>query len=368
MRIAILADFPVKRLPGFEGGPTGYHATWLPPLAEGLEKISHGHEIHWICCTKEVTRKTEIKAWGQTFHLLPRKKLSVEILTRFIRERRMIGKCLASLKPDLVHAWGTEQGYALAAADYPARKLLSIQGMLQLLCERERQPWLMRVQARSEKHVLGAFDQITVESDWAAERIKEYAPHARLDKFTYGVAPAWLEVERTPEARPLVVFAGTLSRSKGVDTLLQAFRDSRLHQVRLVLLGDGPLRGESSEQISFAGHVPPEMARLWMSRAWALVHPTRADVCPNCVKEARVAGLPVVTTPEGGQVEWVTNGGSGILHEAGDVEGLILAILKVTESLETSLRMGQHGRQECRAELSPRKAVMRWLEIVGQAT
>ena len=37
MRLALLADFPVHTLPGFEGETLGHHATWLPPLARELE-------------------------------------------------------------------------------------------------------------------------------------------------------------------------------------------------------------------------------------------------------------------------------------------------------------------------------------------
>jgi glycosyltransferase involved in cell wall biosynthesis len=100
-----------------------------------------------------------------------------------------------------------------------------------------------------------------------------------------------------------------------------------------------------------------------MARAWCLVHPTRADTSPNCVKEARVIGLPVVTTPEGGQTQYVQHGQSGFIHATGDVEGLIQGVLAVTESLETSLKMGTTGQAECRAKLTPKATATRLLAI-----
>ena len=52
MRIAILADFPVHKLPvlGLDE-PAGHYATWFPPLAEAFESCSE-HEIHWVTITR----------------------------------------------------------------------------------------------------------------------------------------------------------------------------------------------------------------------------------------------------------------------------------------------------------------------------
>jgi glycosyltransferase involved in cell wall biosynthesis len=100
-----------------------------------------------------------------------------------------------------------------------------------------------------------------------------------------------------------------------------------------------------------------------MAKAWCLVHPTRADTSPNCVKEARVIGLPVVTTTEGGQTQYVEHGKSGFIHQPGDVEGLIQGVLTVTRDWETSLAMGAHGQAECRAKLHPTRTATRLLEL-----
>ena len=137
-------DFPVHTLPGFEGRPAGHHATWLPPLARELEAHTADHEFHWITCTKEVTAPLTLRAWNQTFHLLPRRKLSLEMLTGFRRERRLIARLLQDIQPDLVHGWGTEQGYAYAANDFPGPSLISLQGILQTYCKAAAMPWLTR--------------------------------------------------------------------------------------------------------------------------------------------------------------------------------------------------------------------------------
>ena len=54
--------------------------------------------------------------------------------------------------------------------------------------------------------------------------------------------------------------------------------------------------------------------------------PTRADTSPNAVKEAVVAGVPVVATRIGGILDYVFPGANGVLCDADDVDGLVEAI------------------------------------------
>jgi glycosyltransferase involved in cell wall biosynthesis len=399
IRIAILADFPVHRLRGYEKCATGHHATWLPPLAKELEAHASKFDFHWIICTKEVAKPTKIHTWGQTFHLLPRRKLSLEILTAFLRERRQISNLLSSLKPDLVHAWGTEQGYALAANDSPFPSLISMQGLLQTYCAAARMPFFTRVQALNERRVLRHATHLTVESPWGRDQLKSLAPHSTIDLLEYGVDPACFDIQRnlppippsslpspntqssisspspSPFQRfsdsasqhlPLALFVGSISLLKGIDTLIAAFSDLRLRDIELVIIGAGNLRiikHPLPSNVRVLGHLPQADVRDWMSKAWCLVHPTRADTSPNCVKEARVIGLPVITTLNGGQTQYVEHGKSGFIHASGDVEGLIQGVLSVTASRETSLQMGATGQANCRAALTPSATVSHLLNI-----
>ena len=166
--------------------------------------------------------------------------------------------------------------------------------------------------------------------------------------------------------KPLALFVGSLSLLKGVDTLLTAFSDPRLQGIELMVLGAGSpefTRRALPPNIHLPGHRPAAEVRAWMAKAWCLVHPTRADTSPNCVKEARIIGLPVVTTPNGGQTQYVTHGKSGFIHPAGDVEGHIQGVLAVTATRETSLTMGAHSQAECRAKLTPKATATRLLAI-----
>jgi glycosyltransferase involved in cell wall biosynthesis len=371
MRVVLAADFPVHCLPGMEGGTAGHHATWLTPLAQELSAVP-GFDFHWITCTKLVSKYREIRHLNQTFHLLPRGKLSLEMFTRFHRERRLIAVLVRKLQPALFHAWGTEQGYALAANDFTGRSLISLQGILTAYCAASPMPLLTRIQAAAERAVLAKAKHLTVESPWGADHLRKLAPAASINLLEYGADPACFDIERQIPEKPAAVFLGSLTRLKGVDTLLAAFTDPRLAHVDLEIYGaDNPAFPQTNHppNIHFHGHRPRTEVLQALSRAWCLVHPTRADTSPNAVKEARVIGLPVVTTLEGGQTQYITHGKSGYIHSPGDTEALIQGILTVTETRETNLRMGATDQETCRQLLQPARTAELLLKIyqtVGQ--
>ena len=57
-----------------------------------------------------------------------------------------------------------------------------------------------------------------------------------------------------------------------------------------------------------------------------LLLPTRADTSPNAVKEAVVAGVPVVASNVGGIPDYVTHGENGFLFESGDLAEFVAMI------------------------------------------
>jgi glycosyltransferase involved in cell wall biosynthesis len=96
---------------------------------------------------------------------------------------------------------------------------------------------------------------------------------------------------------------------------------------RLLLVGDGPLRARVEEAISRAGLRDrveclgdrSDIASL-LAAADLFVLSTRWEGLPLSILEAMRAGLPVVATDVGGVGEAVTDGVTGYLTRAGDVE------------------------------------------------
>jgi glycosyltransferase involved in cell wall biosynthesis len=110
-------------------------------------------------------------------------------------------------------------------------------------------------------------------------------------------------------ARPALGYIGTLSRIKGVATLLDAFAIAP-QEWRLELAGSGELeslvreRAGADERIRFHGRLDGEAKRAFFSRLDLLVVPSEwEENAPLVAVEAAVRGLPAVVSDRGGLPE-----------------------------------------------------------------
>ncbi|HWU11387.1 MAG TPA: glycosyltransferase family 4 protein [Streptomyces sp.] len=110
---------------------------------------------------------------------------------------------------------------------------------------------------------------------------------------------------RVPAEAPLVVCVGRLSRQKGQDVLLRAWRTAAVGGARLVLVGDGPYRDElrraAPPGVLFTGASPD--VRPWVQAADLLVLPSRWEGMALAPLEAMACGTPVLLTDVDGARE-----------------------------------------------------------------
>jgi glycosyltransferase involved in cell wall biosynthesis/predicted metal-dependent phosphoesterase TrpH len=117
-----------------------------------------------------------------------------------------------------------------------------------------------------------------------------------------------------------VLYAGRLTKEKGVELLADAFleahsRDPRLH---LSLAGGGPeeqaLRERLGGHASFLGWLEGEdLARVYAS-ADVFLFASRTDTFGQVILEAQASGLPVVAVAEGGPLSLIDDGSTGLLR------------------------------------------------------
>ena len=143
-----------------------------------------------------------------------------------------------------------------------------------------------------------------------------------------------------------VLYAGRLSKEKGVDLLADAFlrahqSDPRLH---LVLAGGGPeealLRERLGERATFLGWLEGDaLARAYAS-ADAFLFASATETFGQVVLEAQASGLPVVAVDRGGPSSLIQHGETGLLAEP-EVNALADAVLSVTGTPLLSERIGR---------------------------
>jgi glycosyltransferase involved in cell wall biosynthesis len=103
----------------------------------------------------------------------------------------------------------------------------------------------------------------------------------------------------------LVVIVGRLVRNKRVDLALAAA--TALPATRVVVCGDGPERVRLQEQfphVSWCGQVARAGALDWIRAADLLLCASESEGAPTVIREARMLGVPVVTTAVGDVARW----------------------------------------------------------------
>jgi glycosyltransferase involved in cell wall biosynthesis len=345
--------------------PRIHPATWQRVLLDELRPLRELN-LHVIPVRKQFPRHYTFDWEGVTFHCL-KVPGGMRTLSFFWWETLLLGRCLRHVRPDMVHAWGTERGAALVASRLGYPYLVTMQGLLEWYSQQVRMGRVQEIEALLEPPSLRRATVVTTESTFGVRWLSNHYPHLEIHQAEH--APNWLfhQLQRRPETAPLrFLFIGVITRIKGTDLLLRAL-DRLLADLdfRLTIVGSGEpafvnsLKSATSpalwERIDLLNHLTPPQIADELSRACIMLFPTRADTSPNSVKEAVVAGLPVVASALGGIVDYVHPGRNGLTFPAGDLEKFIGEIRKaVAHPLFGRGQVDPETLAKMREYLSPR--------------
>lgn len=159
-----------------------------------------------------------------------------------------------------------------------------------------------------------------------------------------------------PTGGPHLVAIGRLAEQKGFSLLIEAISSvaKTLPDLRLTLVGDGPMRPEIEQLIATNGLSDTILLAGWqdergvknaLSAAQALILPSFAEGLPMVVMEAMAAGRPVIATAIAGVPELVVPGQTGWIVPAGDARALANAITALaTTTPDVLATMGKSAR------------------------
>ncbi len=175
------------------------------------------------------------------------------------------------------------------------------------------------------------------------------------------VIPNGVELDRFHNAEPLaradfgycdedvlLIYVGRLGPEKNLEFLLTAFNGvaQAFDNVHLLLLGDGPTRGDLqllasdlglSERVRFEGMIPYDRLPAYLSMCDAFVTASVTEVHPLSVIEAMGAGLAVLGIYSPGVGDTVEDGVTGFLTH----EDVVTFAVKMTRLVtEHNLRRG----------------------------
>jgi glycosyltransferase involved in cell wall biosynthesis len=130
-----------------------------------------------------------------------------------------------------------------------------------------------------------------------------------------------------------VVFVGSPSRHKGAHLLLEGWRQSRLGNYQLLIIGDGPERGPLQKRfsgipgITWCGSLDHSEVIRRIAESRALVLPSLTyENCPMVILEAFSVGTPVIVPDHSSFETIVAHQREGLIFHSGDAISLVHAL------------------------------------------
>jgi phosphatidyl-myo-inositol dimannoside synthase len=175
--------------------------------------------------------------------------------------------------------------------------------------------------------------------------------------------------DATPERaeRPTLLTIARLRDSyKGHDVLIRALAlvRAKVPDAELVVIGDGPLRGELerlaegvgvADAVRFLGTVSDEQRDRWLRRADVFAMPSRlpsdglaGEGFGIVYLEAAAYGKPVVAGNVAGALDAVADGESGLLVDPTDPQAVADALSALLLDRELAARLGRAGAERAK--------------------
>jgi len=346
-------------------GPHGGIGTLTRTLARGL--VAAGHRVRAIgvyaasypAADHEVDHGVEVRRLRET----PGPGGWIRSRARLWRE---VSRAVRAGEVDLVEAPDWE-GWSAGWPDLPVPVVVRLSGAASYFAaEMGRRParatfWLERAALRradflcAESRYVAAATRRVFTLDRGADAVV-YNPVERRDAAAGEVRPG---------ERRGVVFAGTLTRKKGIFSLLDAWPLVRSAHpaARLDVYGKDTtdeqgrsiretLEARALAGVSFRGSVALEELLDVFARAQAAVLPSYAEGFSLTPLHAMEAGCPVVGSRRGSGPEAIEEGVSGLLADPDRPEEIAEALGRILEDEALARSLGEAGRRRVHEEFS----------------
>jgi phosphatidylinositol alpha-mannosyltransferase len=176
-----------------------------------------------------------------------------------------------------------------------------------------------------------------------------------IDTYRPGLAP----IRHLRDDKVNILFVGRLEKRKGLGDLLRAYRGlrPRLPNSRLIIVGDGPLRGRVESYVSrhrlpdvvLAGYVPESVKPRFYNSADIFCAPaTGAESFGIVLLEALASGLPVVATEVPGYMSVLESGRDSVTVQPKNWRELAASLVILARDPELRRRMSDQALQKAR--------------------
>ena len=246
-------------------------------------------------------------------------------------------------------------------------------------------PWPPRSRAIMER-MLAFCDLVTYDCQYFLERMQSFLtirtrqevlfPIVSLDPLEPASGPEFRRQLGIDEDAPVILYIGAMAWPKKVEgtyALLEALKEvlSENPSVKLILVGDGPLRPEVEEGVSkrglgravfLAGKLRD--VRPALQAADVYIHASLQDTLPMALLEAMAAGLPVIGFRIGGIPEVIEDRRTGFLVDPSPKAVAELLTPLLQDPMQRR-RIGEAALETTRNRFSGPARVREYLRLLG---
>ncbi|MFZ4764206.1 MAG: glycosyltransferase family 4 protein [Roseimicrobium sp.] len=367
MRIGLIYHQFIPR-----GGLEGYLLEFTARLCAA------GHELHIVA--SEVEEGLD-KRLGATLHRVPLVRGSS--LLRMWQFEREASRLVATLPVDVTIGFGrtTTQDlhragggcHAVYSKLLPPWKRWSLKNLLDSQLERT-----LYTAGRTKRFVVNS-TQVARElhETYGTDPSRFRVIHTAVDSERFQPSPnrealraKICEHLKTDPARPVFLFVSLSHRRKGLDVLLDVWREV---DADLWIMGT-PLDFMTRFRIAKLGLAdrvrtiaPKSNAALLFQAADWFIHPTLYDACANTVLQSMASGLPGLISAHDGAVEFVQDGVNGMVLPQPQDAGAVLQTVQcaLSTAAPTRAHWGAEARKTVQA-LTWEAHLSKWMELIDE--
>jgi glycosyltransferase involved in cell wall biosynthesis len=354
-----------------------YHpAPWLVNQISYLSK-RNDIELNIISLNAHISNNQIVKKDNVTFYLIKKgiRCLSIgypvwlrlDLFTLFYKDISRIKKIVNIIKPDIIHAFGTEVPYAFSVLKINYPKVISLQGLMIEMSTSFPLNLNYRIMSLMEKKTINNSHYFISQSSYVTKYLQRINKDLIIEETKYIVNECFYAIERSDIRKRDILFVGSIrDKNKGFHILLDAFIKLRSlgydYSLRIIGNNNGFKQKDRvlqnkidgiKDYIQFLGRkTQVEIAQIF-KESGILVIPSLMESYSMTVAEGLVSGVPIIASNTGSIPFLIEDGFNGILFETNNSNDLFLKILYLGESDTLKKHISYNSKLKAKRDFDP---------------